>query len=124
MTDKFAKDVVVELNKFRLTPKYVQRQCEIIRTGFSRLKPNDPFLNEIDVLVKELDNLKPLRSLELNEVLSEAARKELPKFRGASSYKKYKKTSDMKGIFPEYYLAANPALCADDGARRAHQCFN
>ena len=116
MTDKFAKDVVAELNKFRLTPKYIQRQCEIIRTGFSRLKPNDPFLNEIDVFVKELDKLKPLRSLEINEVLCEAARKELPKFRGASSYKKYKKTSEMKGIVPDYYLAANPALCADDGA--------
>ena len=116
MTDKFAKDVVAELNKFRCSPKYVQRQCEIIRTGFSRLRPNDPFLNEIDVFVKELDNLKPLRTLEINEVLSEAARKELPKFRGASSYKKYRKPADMKGIVPDYYLAANPALCADDGA--------
>ena len=116
MRNKFTKDVITELNKFRANPKYVQHQCEIIRTGFSRLKANDPFLTEIDVFVKELNSIKPMKILEYNEILTEAAKKELPKFRGSTTYKKYKKTADMKGIVPDYYLSANPALCADDGA--------
>jgi len=114
--DKFARDVITELNKFRTNPKYVQHQCEIIRTGFSRLRAGDPFLTEIDVFVKELDSLKPLKTLEFNDVLAEAAKKELPNFRGSPSYQKYKRTPALKGIVPDFYLAANPALCADDGA--------
>ena len=114
--DKFARDVITELNKFRTNPKYVQHQCEIIRTGFSRLRAGDPFLTEIDVFVKELDSLKPLKTLEFNDVLAEAAKKELPNFRGSTSYQRYKRTSALKGIVPDFYLAANPALCADDGA--------
>ena len=114
--DKFARDVITELNKFRANPKYVQHQCEIIRTGFSRLRAGDPFLTEIDVFVKELDSLKPLKTLEFNDVLAEAAKKELPNFRGSTSYQRYKRTSALKGIVPDFYLAANPALCADDGA--------
>ena len=116
MTTKFAKDVIRELNKFRSNPKSIQHQCEVIRKGFSRIKSGDPFLNEIDYFVKELESMKQLPQLELNEVLSEAATKELPNFRGKASYKKYRRTDNIGNIVPDYYLVANPAMVADDGA--------
>jgi Ca2+-binding EF-hand superfamily protein len=116
MTSKFAQSVFSELNKFRHSPKSIQHQCEVIRKGFSRIKAGDPFLNEIDYFVKELDSMKELPPLELNNVLSEAAKKELPSFRGKKNYQKYKRSNNVKGIVPEYYLVASPALAADDGA--------
>jgi Ca2+-binding EF-hand superfamily protein len=116
MSSKFAKDVIKELNKFRSNPKSIQHQCEVIRKGFSRIKSGDPFLNEIDYFVKELDSMKQLPQLELNEVLSEAAAKELPNFRGKSSYKKYRRADNIGNIVPDYYLVASPAMVADDGA--------
>ena len=116
MTSKFAKDVIKELNQFRSNPKSIQHQCEVIRKGFSRIKQGDPFLNEIDYFVKELESMKQLPQLELNEVLSEAAAKELPNFRGKSSYKKYRRADNIGNIVPDYYLVASPAMVADDGA--------
>ena len=89
MISKFAQSVIKELNNFRNNPKSIQHQCEVIRKGFSRLKAGDPFLNEIDYFIKALDSMKKLSQLELNEVLCEAAKKELPNFRGKSSYQKY-----------------------------------
>ena len=114
MSSKFPQDVIRELNRFRSNPKSIQHQCEVIRTGFSRLRAGDPFLNEIDAFIKELDTLPQLPTLKTNEVLSEAAKKELPHFRGQSGYQKYRKT--LKGLVPDYYQAASPALLADDGA--------
>jgi len=114
MSNKFPQDVIRELNRFRSNPKSIQHQCEVIRTGFSRLRAGDPFLNEIDAFIKELDSLPKLPTLKTNEVLSEAAKKELPHFRGQTGYQKYRKT--LKGLVPDYYQAASPALLADDGA--------
>ena len=116
MTTKFARLVLDELNKFRSSPKSIQHQCEVIRKGFSRIKSGDPFLNEIDYFVKELDSMKKLPALELNDILSEAAKRELPSFRGKKGYQKYRRSDSVKGIVPEYYLVASPALAADDGA--------
>ena len=116
MTSKFAESVIKELNKFRTNPKSIQHPCELIRKGFSRIKAGDPFLNEIDAFVKGLDTMKQLPPVEYNEVLSNAARKELPNFRGKSSYQKYRRTDAIKGIIPDYYLKAKPAMVADDGA--------
>ena len=114
MSSKFPQDVIRELNRFRSNPKSIQHQCEVIRTGFSRLRAGDPFLNEIDAFIKELETLPQLPTLKTNDVLSEAAKKELPHFRGQSGYQKYRKT--LKGLVPDYYQAASPALLADDGA--------
>ena len=116
MTSRFAENVIKELNKFRANPKSIQHQCEVIRKGFSRIKAGDPFLNEIDYFVKALDSMKQLPTLEFNEVLSNAARKELPNFRGKSSYQKYRRTDTIRGIVPDFYLSASPAMVADDGA--------
>jgi Ca2+-binding EF-hand superfamily protein len=116
MSSNFASNVLKELNKFRQSPKSLQHQCEVIRKGFSRIKSGDPFLNEIDYFVKQLGTMNQLPALEFNEVLSEAAKRELPSFRGAKNYHKYKRNEDVKGIVPEYYLIASPALAADEGA--------
>ena len=116
MTSRFAESVIKELNKFRTNPKSIQHPCELIRKGFSRIKAGDPFLNEIDTFVKGLETMKQLPPLEYNEVLSNAARKELPNFRGKTSYQKYRRTDAIKGIIPDYYLKAKPAMVADDGA--------
>ena len=116
MTTKFARSVLDELNKFRSSPRSIQHQCEVMRKGFSRIKSGDPFLNEIDYFVKELDSMQQLPKLEFNQVLSEAAKRELPSFRGKKGYQKYKRSDSIKGIVPEYYLVASPALAADDGA--------
>ena len=114
MSTRFAKDVIKEINKFRSDPKSIQHQCELKQKGFSRLRANDPFLKEIEAFVKELETIKPLPSLNYNKVLSESAEKELPNFRGRDGYKKYRKS--IKGIVPDYFLEASPALIADDGA--------
>ena len=116
MTSHFAQSVLTELNKFRANPRSIQHQCEVIRKGFSRIKAGDPFLNEIDYFVKELDTMEQLPQLEINKVLSEAAKRELPSFRGKKGYQKYKRSNSIKGIVPEYYLVASPALAADEGA--------
>jgi hypothetical protein len=116
MKNKFSQNVIKELNKFRSNPKSIQHQCELIQKGFSRLRANDPFLKEIESFVKELEIIKPVPELTYNEVLSEAAKKELPKFRGRSDYKKYRTGKSLKGIVPDNYLEAFPALVADDGA--------
>ena len=116
MTSKFAQNVIKELNAFRLNPKSIQHQCELIRKGLSRLKGDDPFLKEIDSFVKSLNTIKPLAQLRLNDALTEAAKKELPNFRGRDNYIKYKRANSLKGIVPDIYLDANPALVADDGA--------
>ena len=60
--------------------------------------------------------MQQLPKLEFNQVLSEAAKRELPSFRGKKGYQKYKRSDSIKGIIPEYYLVASPALAADDGA--------
>ena len=116
MTSRFAESVLKELNKFRSSPKSIQNQCELVRKGFSRIKAGDPFLNDIETFERQLDTMKQLPLLEFNDVLSEAAKRELPSFRGKKNYQKYKRSNNVKGIVPEYYLVASPALAADDGA--------
>jgi Ca2+-binding EF-hand superfamily protein len=116
MSSQFAQNVLYELNKFRSSPKSIQHQCELVRKGFSRIRARDPFLNDIDFSLKQLDSMKQLPVLEFNEILSEAAKRELPSFRGKRGYLKYRRSNGVKGIVPEYYLVASPALAADDGA--------
>lgn len=116
MTSKFAQNVLKEVNTFRANPHSIQHQCEVIRKGFSRLRANDPFLNEIDSFVADLKSKKPLPTLELNEALCKSAEKILPSFRGSPSFNKYRKDSDLKGIVPDRYLSADPAMTAVDGA--------
>ena len=116
MSTKFAQNILKELNKFRNNPLSIQHQVKLLRKGFSRLRAKDPFLKEIDYFVDELQSMQTLPSLELNEVLTEAAKKELPNFRGKPTYKKYRRSDNLRNIIPDYYMVASPALVADDGA--------
>ena len=116
MSSPFAESVFIELNKFRAKPKSIQHQCELVRKGFSHIRAGDPFLDEIDYFLKQLDSMQTLPTLEFNEILTEAAKRELPSFRGKRGYLKYRRSNEIKGIVPEYYLVASPALAADDGA--------
>ena len=92
----FAKNVIKELNKFRANPKSIQHQCELIHKGLSRLKGNDPFLKEIESFIKTLESMSPLPELRYNEVLTEAAKKELPILGEDQITKKSKKLTVLK----------------------------
>lgn len=116
MSTKFAQSVLRELNKFRTNPRSIERQCELVRKGFSRIRHGDPFLKEIDYFIQELQSMSTLPALELNDALTEAAKKELPNFVGKSVYQKYRRNEDVKGIVPDLYMSAYPAMVADDGA--------
>ena len=116
MSTKFAQSVLKELNKFRTNPRSIQHQCELVRKGFSRIRHGDPFLKEIDYFIQELESMNNLPALELNDALTEAAKQELPNFVGKSTYKKYRRGDDVRGVAPDEYMVASPALVADDGA--------
>jgi|GEM_PF-3399083 len=47
---------------------------------------------------------------------AEAAKAELPNFVGKSVYNKYRRNEDVRGIVPDLYMVASPAMVADDGA--------
>ena len=51
MSTKFAQNVLRELNKFRQNPRSIQRQCDLVRKGFSRIRHGDPFLKEIEYFI-------------------------------------------------------------------------
>ena len=57
---KFEKDIFSELNSFRQNPKSIQHQIEVLGKGISRLRPNDPFLKEIDNFILTIDRLPKL----------------------------------------------------------------
>ena len=116
MSTKFAQNVIKELNKFRSNPRSIEHQCELVRKGFSRIRHGDPFLKDIDYFIQELQSMSTLPALELNPILTEAAKKELPNFVGKELYRKYRRDDDVRGIVPDLYMKANPAMVADDGA--------
>ena len=116
MLDKFSSQVIKELNKFRASPQSIVHQLDLIRKGYSRLKANDPFLTEIDYFMNDLKTMSKLPALEYNEVLSEAAKAQLPNFRGKASFNKYRRSDNLRNIVPDYYFVASPAMVADDGA--------
>ena len=116
MSTKFAQNVFRELNKFRQNPRSIQHQVELVRKGFSRIRRGDPFLKEIEFFIQDLQSMNSLPVLELNDNLTEAAQQELQNFVGSENYKKYRRGDDLKGIIPDLYEKANPAMVADDGA--------
>ena len=120
MATKFEKDIFSHLNTFRQNPKSIQHQIEVLRKGISRLKPNDPFLKEIDSFVSTLDKIQKMSPLNLNHTLSQIAREEVKKYsRNESTYNPYLNGDQLKGIIPPEYLSQNPGLIADSGADEA-----
>ena len=46
-----------------------------VRKAFSRIRHGDPFLKEIDYFIEELQSMNNWPALELNDVLTEVAKK-------------------------------------------------
>lgn len=115
MSTRFEQQVLSELNKFRSNPKSIQHHCEVIHKGFSRLKSNDPFLEEIQGFIRTLQNTNPMPTLEYNEALSASAHEQLELFLADEEYQRIQDSRDLKGKVPDRYLVANPNLIADEG---------
>ena len=120
MAMKFEKDIFSHINTFRQNPKSIQHQIEVLRKGISRLKPNDPFLKEIDSFVSTIDKIQKMSPLNLNITLNQIASEEVKKYsRNESTYNPYLSGAQLKEIVPPEYLSQNPGLIADSGADEA-----
>ena len=120
MVDKFEKSILSEINSFRENPRSIQHQIEVLQKGISRLRPNDPFLKEIDNFISSINTLPKMNPLYINKTLSQIAREEVKKYiRNESSYNPYLTGNQMKGLVPSGFLEQNAALIADCGADEA-----
>ena len=120
MVDKFEKSILSEINSFRENPRSIQHQIEVLQKGISRLRPNDPFLKEIDNFISSINTLPKMNQLYINKTLSQIAREQVKKYiRNISSYNPYLTGNQMKGIVPSGFLEQNAALIADSGADEA-----
>ena len=120
MVDKFEKSILSEINSFRENPRSIQHQIEVLQKGISRLRPNDPFLKEIDNFISSINTLPKMNQLYINKTLSQIAREEVKKYiRNESSYNPYLTGNQMKGLVPSGFLEQNAALIADCGADEA-----
>jgi hypothetical protein len=120
MTDKFEKAILSEINSFRENPHSIQHQIEVLQKGISRLRPNDPFLKEIDNFINSINSLPKMNKLFINKTLNQVAREEVKKYiRNESSYNPYLTGAQMKGVVPSGFLEQNAALIADSGADEA-----
>jgi Ca2+-binding EF-hand superfamily protein len=115
----FEKEVIKEINKFRENPQSIKHNIEVLKRGLSRLKPNDPFLKEIDNFINQLKNMKSMKKLEVNPTLTKIAKSEVKKFTLDDDYNCYKQKKELKGIVPNEYINQDAALVADDGADEA-----
>ena len=117
---KFEKDIFSELNAFRQNPKSIQHQIEVLGKGISRLRPNDPFLKEIDDFINTIESIPKMNPLILNRTLCQVARDEVKKYsRNESTYNPYLTGNQLKGIVPGGFLSQNVGLIADSGADEA-----
>ena len=120
MSMKFEKDLFSEMNTFRQNPKSIQHQIEVLAKGISRLRPNDPFLKEIDDFIRTIDRIPKMSQLVLNRTLCQVARDEVKKYsRNESTYTPYLTGNQLKGIVPGGFLEQNAGLIADSGADEA-----
>jgi len=120
MSMKFEKEIFSELNSFRQNPKSIQHQIEVLAKGISRLRPNDPFLKEIDNFINTIDRLPKMSQVVLNRTLCQVARDEVKKYsHNESTYIPYLTGNQLKGIVPGGFLEQNAALIADSGADEA-----
>ena len=114
---QFEKDLFKEINSFRQNPKSIQHQIEVLGKGISRLKPNDPFLKEINDFTSKINTIPKMPPLALNQTLSLIAKDEAKKYsRNESTYNPYLTGDQLKGIVPEGFLSQNCGLIADSGA--------
>jgi len=114
--DSFEREVLSHINQFRSNPKSITHGLELLRKGLSRLKPNDPFLTEIDNFTKQCQSMKPMKKCEYNQVLSQIAKQEVKKYTKNDKLNKYRDASDLRSIIPKEYQNQDCSLIADDGA--------
>ena len=74
MSMKFEKEIFSKLNSFRQNPKSIQHQIEVLAKGISLLRPNDPFLKEIDNFINTIERLLKMSQVVLNRALCQVAR--------------------------------------------------
>ncbi len=121
----FPAQIISEINKFRINPKSIQQRLQIFKLGLSRLRSNDPFLNEIDSFIKETNKMFPMRPLHKNETLTKVAKKEIEIFiKNEDLYAKFIYGDNLKGIIPDYYLNENCCLISDYGFDEAGNLVN
>ena len=109
MSAKFEKEIFKEINTFRQNPKSIQHQIEVLGKGISRLRPNDPFLKEIDEFIRTIDRIPKMPPVVLNPTLNQVAKDEAKKYsRNESTYNPYLIGNQLKGILPEGFLSQNP----------------
>ena len=121
----FPAQIISEINKFRINPKSIQQRLQIFKLGLSRLRSNDPFLNEIDSFIKETNKMFPMRPLHKNETLTKVAQKEIEIFiKNEDLYSKFIYGDNLKGIIPDYYLNENCCLISDYGFDEAGNLVN
>lgn len=120
MSNKFERDIISEINKFRQEPTTIKHQIEVLRRGLSRLRARDPFLREIDSFIEELELIPKMKSLEYNKQLSEICAQQVQLFcKDPDNYNRYCTGSDLKNIITPNYENEKPALIADEGADEA-----
>ena len=116
MTTLSPANIIKEINSFRNYPKSIQHLIEVLHRGISRLRSNDPFLDEISIFIKSIDKIPKMPPLNLNSALSKIANQELQKFISNKNYNKYLFGKELKNILPDELISENVALIADDGA--------
>ena len=120
MSDQFEKDILSNVNSFRINPQSIQHQIEVLHRGIGRFKPNDPFLLEIEAFLKTLPTIAKMNPVVINKDLCNIASSEVKKYaKDEKNYNPYRIGKELEGVVPEGYIAEYPALIADNGADEA-----
>ena len=119
MTALTPTNIIKEINSFRNNPQSIQHLIEVLHKGISRLRGDDPFLDEISAFIQTIDKIPKMPPMNLNSTLSKFANQELQKFINDKYYNKYLFGQELKNILPEELITENVALIADDGADEA-----
>ena len=120
MSDQFEKDILSNVNSFRINPQSIQHQIEVLHRGIGRFKPNDPFLLEIEAFLKTLPTIQKMNPVVINKDLCNIASSEVKKYaKDEKNYNPYRIGKELEGIVPENYISEYPALIADNGADEA-----
>ena len=116
MSSKFVKNVIEEINSFRVKPTYIEKKLETFKTGLTRFKGNGAFVKEIENFIKSIGSMPKMTKVEQNDDLTKSAEEQLKKFLSDSNYAKYVRGNNMQGKIPDAYVEQNCCLIADDGA--------
>ena len=110
MKDKYANQILNEINKFRLAPNCIHNNCEKIIKNLSKDKSKESILKEINIWVKNLHLIKQLPILQYNCTLSEIARKELQIRKQVNQNQKFIKTEEIKSLMPKCFIDIQPVM--------------